>query len=51
MEDNKRKLKVHHRSSPGPDTRTTQERGGWTDDEWKKLSAKEKNNFKVLLGP
>ena len=38
--------KVHHRSSPGPDTRTPWERGGMSKEEYKKLPQKYKNMLK-----
>ena len=36
-------VKVHHRSSPGPDTRTPWERGGLSESEYKKLPKKYKD--------
>tara|TARA_R100001530_G_scaffold113634_1_gene80593 strand:- start:447 stop:674 length:228 start_codon:yes stop_codon:yes gene_type:complete len=38
--------KVHHRSSPGPDTRTPWEIGGISESEYKKLPPK----YKKMLG-
>ena len=35
-------VKVHHRSSPGPDTRTPWERGGISKSKYDKLSRKDK---------
>jgi hypothetical protein len=40
----KQKLKIHHRSSPGPDTRTPWERGGFKNKaEYDKLPQKYKD--------
>ena len=36
-------IKVHHRSSPGPDKRKPWERGGMTEAEYKKLPQKYKD--------
>ena len=36
-------MKIHHRSSPGPDTRTPWERGGMSESEYKKLPKKYKD--------
>jgi len=36
-------MKVHHRSSPGPDTRTPWERGGLSKSEYDKLPQKYKD--------
>ena len=38
-----KKPKVHHRSSPGPDTRKPWERGGMSEAEYKKLPQKYKD--------
>ena len=38
--------KVHHRSSPGPDTRKPWERGGMTEAQYKKLPQKYKDMLK-----
>ncbi len=38
--------KVHHRSSPGPDTRKPWERGGISESEYKKLPKKYKDMLK-----
>jgi hypothetical protein len=39
----KTKMKVHHRSSSGPDTRKPWERGGISEAEYKKLPQKYKD--------